>query len=159
LALTSYPTGGRAVLAAAIVAVLVVLAAIDIERRIVPNRIVLPATAIVLVAHIGLAPHRSAEFLIAAVGAALVFAVPSLIRRSLIGMGDAKLAMLIGASLGWAAFGALALAFLSLWPVAVAMLIRRGLAARKATLPFAPFLAFGALVVIVAPAFLGVAGV
>ena len=38
-----------AVVAAFFCAVLVVISAIDLERRIIPNRIVLPATAIVLV--------------------------------------------------------------------------------------------------------------
>ena len=61
IAFASYPTGARSALAAFFAAVLVVLSAIDLERRIIPNRIVLPATVIVLIAHIAITPGRTAR--------------------------------------------------------------------------------------------------
>jgi prepilin signal peptidase PulO-like enzyme (type II secretory pathway) len=138
-----------AVIAAFMAAVLVVLAAVDLERRIIPNRIVLPATAIVLIARIAFFPGRSGEFLIAALAAGAAFLIPNLISRSLIGMGDVKLALLLGAGLGLRVVGALLIAYLSIFPLALATVARGGFAARKRTLPFGPFLALGALVMLI----------
>ena len=56
----------RALVAAFAAAALVVLSAIDIERGIIPNRIVLPAAAIVLVAQIALFPGHALEWALAA---------------------------------------------------------------------------------------------
>jgi leader peptidase (prepilin peptidase)/N-methyltransferase len=153
LAFTAYPPGPDAVLAALLCPVLVVVAAIDVERRVIPNIIVLPAATLVLVAHVALFPNSSSEYVLAALGAAAAFLVPNLISRSLMGMGDVKLALLLGAALGASVVGAITLAFLSLFPFALAVLIRGGLKARKATLPFGPFLVFGALVVLIVPRF------
>jgi leader peptidase (prepilin peptidase)/N-methyltransferase len=75
--------------------------------------------------------------------------IPNLINRSLMGMGDVKLAVLLGAGLGWGVVGAVTVAFLSMFPVALGTLIRGGLAARKTTLPFGPFLALGGLVILI----------
>jgi leader peptidase (prepilin peptidase) / N-methyltransferase len=57
-----------------------------------------------------------------------------------------KLAFLLGAGLGWAVAGAAIVAMLSTFVVSVLILARRGLAARKDTFPFGPFLVLGALV-------------
>jgi leader peptidase (prepilin peptidase)/N-methyltransferase len=138
----------RALVAGPFAAVLVVLAAIDLERRIIPNRIVLPAAATVLVAQIALFPGQGFEYLLAALLTALVMMIPQLIGRNWMGMGDVKLALLLGAALGWAVLGALFIAFLCVFPVAVALLIRYGGTARKMTIPFGPFLCLGALIVL-----------
>jgi prepilin signal peptidase PulO-like enzyme (type II secretory pathway) len=138
----------RAAVAAFVGTVLVVLSAIDIERGIVPNRIVLPATGIVLVAQIALFPDRAPEWALAALLAALVLTIPHVFRRSWMGMGDVKLVMLIGAALGWGVLGAVLIAFLCVFPVALLVLVRHGMAARKATIPFGPFLSLGALIVL-----------
>jgi leader peptidase (prepilin peptidase)/N-methyltransferase len=61
-------------------------------------------------------------------------------------MGDVKLAFLLGAGLGWHVFGGLVWAMIAVFVMSVAILARRGLAARKDTVPFGPFLAFGAMV-------------
>ena len=63
-------------------------------------------------------------------------------------MGDVKLMLLIGAALGWSVAGALLLAFACVFPVALAIVIRGGAAARKTSLPFGPFLALGALIML-----------
>ncbi|HWF51595.1 MAG TPA: A24 family peptidase [Solirubrobacteraceae bacterium] len=151
LTFASYPFGAGAVIAALMATVLVILTVTDLERRVIPNRIVLPAAAIVLVARVAFFPDRALEFIVAALGVAFVFLIPSLINRSLMGMGDVKLMLLLGAGLGWSVAGALALAFLSLFPVALAVVIRGGLSARKTTLPFGPFLAFGGIFVLLVP--------
>jgi leader peptidase (prepilin peptidase) / N-methyltransferase len=141
----------HALVAALTGATLVVISAIDIERGIIPNRIVLPAAAIVLVAQIALFPERSGEWALAAILAALFFLIPNVLSRKLMGMGDVKLALLLGAALGWQVVGAVALAFLCVFPVALFALARGGLAARKTTIPFGPFLSLGALIMLFVP--------
>jgi leader peptidase (prepilin peptidase)/N-methyltransferase len=151
LAFTSYPLGAGAIIAAFVAVILVVLAAIDIERRIIPNRIVLPAAAIVVAARVAEYPHRGLEFLVAPLAAALFLLLPNLLRGSAIGMGDVKLGLLLGAALGWGVVDALLVAFLCAAPVSAAILIRGGASARKTKIPLGPFLAVGALVILIVP--------
>lgn len=157
-ALIASPAGAGGAIAALLAAVVVVLAAIDLDHRIVPNRIVLPAAAVVLLARIVFFPDHALEFVLAGLGAAAFFFIPNLIARSLMGMGDVKLALLLGAGLGSSVVGAISVAFLGFFPVAVWMLIRGGLGARRKTLPFAPFLALGTLVILLLPYITGVSG-
>jgi leader peptidase (prepilin peptidase)/N-methyltransferase len=132
-------------------AVVVVLATVDLRQRIIPNRIVLPATAITLLLRASLLPTHALHFLAASSVAGAAMLGLNLLTRSGVGMGDVKFALLIGATLGWAAAAAIVLAFLALFPVALATLVRGGMAARKTWLPFGPFLAFGMLVVLLGP--------
>jgi leader peptidase (prepilin peptidase)/N-methyltransferase len=153
-----YGATGKGAIAAFMAVVLVTLSATDLERRIIPNRVVLPATVVVLIGSLAVAPTHTQNHVLAALAAGLAFVIPSLISRSAVGMGDAKLAAFLGAGLGWGAFGAIALAFFSVFPFALAALVRGGLSARKSTLPFGPFLAFGALVIVIVPRLVGVGG-
>jgi len=137
-----------ALVAAFFCAVLVVISAIDIERRIIPNRIVLPATGVVLVAQTLL--HPSLEWILASFLAALFLFLPALIYPAGMGMGDIKLALLLGAMLGRDVGVALMIGLLSAFVPAVFLLATRGKAARKIALPFGPFLAFGGLVALFA---------
>jgi leader peptidase (prepilin peptidase) / N-methyltransferase len=149
LAAASFVTfgwGAEAVVAACFAMVVLVLAAIDLEHRIIPNRIVIPATAMILVAQIALNPDRALEYIAAALGAALFLLVPQLIYPAGLGMGDVKLALLLGAGLGFAVVPAFVVGLLAAFVASVVILVRGGLAARKTALPVAPFLAFGALV-------------
>jgi leader peptidase (prepilin peptidase) / N-methyltransferase len=150
LAFASFPFD-RAVVASFLAGVLVVLSAIDIQRGIIPNRIVLPATGVVLLAQIALFPDRALDWTLAAILAAVVLVLPYLLKRSWMGMGDVKLALLLGAGLGWGVFSAVLVAFLCVFPVALLVLIRGGMAARKMTIPFGPFLSLGALIILFAP--------
>ena len=129
-------------------AVLVVLAATDLKERLIPNRIVVPAAAVVLVAQLAFHSDRAAEWIISALAAALFLFIPAVIKSGAIGMGDVKLALLLGAALGYAVLPALTVGFLVMMPVAIYMLVREGAAARKKYLPLGPFLAFGAVVVL-----------
>jgi leader peptidase (prepilin peptidase) / N-methyltransferase len=158
LAFTSYSKLSDSLIAACMAVVLVVLAATDLERRIIPNRIVLPATAVLLVARIATSSGRTSEFLIATFGAGVAFLLPNLVNRAAMGMGDVKLSAFLGAGLGWGVIGAVAVAFISIFPFAIGTLIRGGLAARKSTLPFGPFLALGALVILIVPRLVGLGG-
>lgn len=151
VAFACYSTLAQSMLAAFIAATLVILAAIDLERRVIPNVIVLPATAIVLVSHIAIAPGRAVELVVAPIAAGLFLFLPNLLNPSAIGMGDVKLALLLGASFGWGVIGAVLIGLLVTVPVALAMLIKHGRSARKSTLPLGPFLAFGGLVILIVP--------
>jgi leader peptidase (prepilin peptidase) / N-methyltransferase len=137
-----------AVVAAFFCAVLVVISAIDIERRIVPNRIVLPATVVVLIAQTLL--HPSVEWVLAAFCAALFLFLPALIYPAGLGMGDVKLALLLGAMLGRNVAVALAVGLLAAFLPSLVLLVAKGSAARKIALPFAPFLALGGIVALFA---------
>ena len=141
-----YGFGGRGAIAAFFAVVLVLVAAIDFERRIIPNRIVLPAIAIVLFAQIALYPGQWLEWILAAVGTGLFFLLPLLVYPSGMGVGDVKLGVLLGAALGKAVMGALFVGLAAGFVVAVFILVRKGGAGRKTAIPFGPFLAFGALV-------------
>jgi leader peptidase (prepilin peptidase)/N-methyltransferase len=132
--------------ASSFAAVLVLLAAIDLERRIIPNRIVLPAAGLILATQIALSPGDAVAFLGGSLGAALFLLVPLLIYPAGMGMGDVKLALLIGAGLGFAVVPALFIGMTAASVAAVVILVRGGLSARKTAIPFGPFLAFGALV-------------
>jgi leader peptidase (prepilin peptidase)/N-methyltransferase len=134
----------EAALAAGFCAVLVVLSVIDANERIVPNRIVVPAAAAALLAHTAIDPSLAwlAWALIAAGGLFLVV----LAYPKGLGMGDVKLALLLGAVLGSAVTVALMLGlFAALVPAAV-LVSRHGASARKMGVPLVPFLSFGAIV-------------
>jgi len=139
--------GARGLLDAAVCAVLVVLAVIDLERRIIPNAIVLPAAFLTLVAHVAIAPSKWLWYLGAAVGAGLFFLVLFLVFRDGLGMGDVKLAVLIGAALGSHVLTGLVFGSLAGAVVALYLLGTKGAAARKMTIAFGPYLAAGAILV------------
>jgi leader peptidase (prepilin peptidase)/N-methyltransferase len=146
-----HPLGAGAALAGFMAAVLVVVSATDIERRIIPNVVVLPAAALILLGHVATSPQASLQYLLAGLCAAAVFTIPNLIGRSWMGMGDVKLILLLGVGLGSGVLGALTIAFLSVFPFALAALVRGGAAARSSTLPFGPFLALGGLILLLVP--------
>jgi leader peptidase (prepilin peptidase)/N-methyltransferase len=130
-------------LAAAFCCVLVALSAIDVEHRIVPNRIVLPSAAVALVAHTLIEP--SAEWLLAALGASTFLLVAALAYPRGMGMGDVKLALLLGAVLGRNVAVALMIGMVAALVPALVVALRGG-SVRKLAVPFVPFLAFGSVV-------------
>ncbi len=129
-------------------AALVAVSVIDLERRIIPNRIVLPAAAVVLAAQTLLFP--SPEWALAAFGAALFLFLAALAYPAGMGMGDVKLALLLGAMLGRTVPVAMMIAMIAALVPAIVLLIRHGSAARKMGIPFGPFLAFGGIVALFA---------
>jgi leader peptidase (prepilin peptidase)/N-methyltransferase len=139
---------GRAVVSAFFAAVLVVLTATDLERRVIPNVIVLPATALVLLAQIVLFPDRTLEWILASLLAALFLFLPLLVFPTGMGMGDVKLAALMGAALGKSVAGAIFVGIVTAALYSISILVREGMQARKKTIPYGPFLAFGGLLVL-----------
>jgi prepilin signal peptidase PulO-like enzyme (type II secretory pathway) len=111
---------------------------------------VVPATAVVLVWQLVFGFARLPEWIGAAVGAAALLALPSVFRRGAVGMGDVKLAALLGLALGAQVFDALLLGFLATGPVTLALIAKRRQSVRGVTLPLGPFLGLGAAVVLLA---------
>lgn len=126
-----------------------VLAAVtltDLERRIIPNRIL--AVAAVLALAIGAAsdPGGLSERLIAATAAGGLLLVAALAYPRGMGLGDVKLAAVMGLFLGRAVAPAILAALLAGSLAGLAMIAREGAAARKRAIPFGPFLALGGVV-------------
>jgi leader peptidase (prepilin peptidase)/N-methyltransferase len=129
-------------------AALVVVTATDIERRIVPNTVVLPAAAAVLV--LDTVWHPSPQWAIGAVGLAGLLFLAALAYPGGMGMGDVKLALLIGALLGRTTPVAFMLTLLLAIVPSLVLFARHGKGARKLAIPFAPFLAAGAVITLFA---------
>jgi leader peptidase (prepilin peptidase)/N-methyltransferase len=125
-------------------AALVTISATDIERRIVPNRVVLPATLVVLALMLVWRP--SIEWPVAGFGAALFLFIAALAYPRGMGMGDVKLALLLGVAVGRAVPVALMVGMVSALVPSALLFARHGAAARKMAIPFAPFLALGGVV-------------
>jgi leader peptidase (prepilin peptidase) / N-methyltransferase len=127
---------------------LVAISVTDLERRIIPNRIVLPATGVVLLAQTALSP--SPEWALGALGASLFLFLAALAYPAGMGMGDVKLALLLGAMLGRTVPAAMMIAMVAALVPAAVLLARHGSAARKMGIPFGPFLALGGVVTLFA---------
>jgi leader peptidase (prepilin peptidase)/N-methyltransferase len=118
----------------------------DLEQRIIPNRILL-ASALIGIAIAAVAdPSSLPERAIAAAAAGGLLLVTALVYPSGMGMGDVKLAALMGLYLGAAVAPALLVGFLAGALVGLVMVAREGVSARKKGVPFGPFLALGGLV-------------
>ena len=146
--LLRYGLSARGFVDAFVAAVLVVLAAIDLRHRILPNVIVLPAAALTYVAQLAFFPSHALEWTIAAVGCALFFLVTLLAYPAGLGMGDVKLGLLLGAALGKTVVAALFVGLFGAGLFGVVLVISQGAEARKKAIPLGPFLAAGALVLL-----------
>ena len=132
------------------VAVLIAIAGIDLEHRIVPNRIVAPAAVWALAAAALVASDELPELALAGVAAFLFLLIAALAYPAGMGMGDVKLAGTMGLYLGVAVAPALLAAFAVGALVGVGIMAREGAGGRKKGVPFAPFLALGGLVGVLA---------
>lgn len=138
---------GRGFVGAVLCPVLVLLAAIDLEHRLLPTDIIAPAS---LATGLIIAIASPSKFLVPhlAAGAALgfFFLAFALIFRGSLGIGDARLGFLLGLALGSRTFAGAILAFAGLLIAALTVLVRQGLSARKQALAFGPYLAIGGIV-------------
>ena len=139
---------GSALVGAFFCLTLVAVSATDLEHRIIPNRIVVPAGLIVLAANTAL--HPSPRWAIAALGASGFLLVAALAYPAGMGMGDVKLAFLMGAALGSAVAPAMFIGMVSALVPGIYLIARHGKAARKMGVPFGPFLALGSAVALFA---------
>ena len=136
---------GHALVGAVFCPALVLLAAIDLKHRLLPNTIVLPATLVVGLLVAASAPGDFLAHLLAGLAlGGFFFAFAAFFPGSL-GMGDAKLGFLLGIALGAETLGATLIAFAGLLVAALYVLASRGVSARKDAIPFGPFLALGGI--------------
>ena len=130
------------------VALLVAVAGIDLEHRIIPNRLVLRAALFGLAANALVRPDQLPELALAGGLAFLSLLTAALAYPAGMGMGDVKLAGVMGLYLGPSVAVALLVAFLAGSLFGVAKIAREGPAARKSAIPFGPFLALGGLIAV-----------
>jgi leader peptidase (prepilin peptidase)/N-methyltransferase len=137
----------RAALGVVLVTVLVAVTFIDLDHRKIPNVITGPAAVLAVVLGLALDPSFVPEQLIAGLAAALFFFIPAALRPGGMGMGDVKLAGVMGLYLGRAVAPAV-LAGLVLGVLVGGLIMARvGVSAgRRTKVPFGPFLAIGGVV-------------
>jgi leader peptidase (prepilin peptidase)/N-methyltransferase len=140
----AFGLSAQAAVAAFFCCVLVAVSAIDVAHRIIPNKIVVPAAAIVLFANSALTP--SPQWAIGALAASGFLFAAALAYPAGMGMGDVKLALLMGAALGKTVPVALMAGMLAAMVPGIYLFARHGKAARKMGVPFGPFLALGSVV-------------
>lgn len=137
-----------------IVSVLIVITVTDLRWGIIPDNIVLPASLVVFVYQIVLNFFLTPDYrlfifnLAAALGIGLFFLLLILVTKGKgMGGGDLKLSIFIGLALGWPlAILAIFLGFLT-GAIGSVMLLILGKKGLKSSIPFGPFLALGALLV------------
>lgn len=135
------------VLGIVLILLVVPAALIDLEFRIIPNRITGLGAVLALVLGTALDPSGEPARLIAGAGAGGFLLLAALAYPGGMGMGDVKLAGMMGLFLGAAVAPAIAVALISGVLVGAVIISREGSAdGRKTAVPFGPFLALGALV-------------
>jgi leader peptidase (prepilin peptidase) / N-methyltransferase len=128
------------------VSVLAAITLTDLERRVIPNAILLVGSILGLGIVIATDPASLPERGIAALGAGAFLLLFALIYPRGMGMGDVKLAAVMGLFLGASVVPALAVGILLGALVGFGAMLRHGPAARKHAIPFGPFLAVGGVV-------------
>jgi leader peptidase (prepilin peptidase)/N-methyltransferase len=140
--------GDAAELALGLVFVTMLLAVTltDLERRIIPNKILLVAAIVAVAIVAPTDPASLPERAIAAFAAGGLLLAAALAYPRGMGLGDVKLAATMGLFLGRDVGPAILVALLAGSLVGLAMIARDGAAARKRAIPFGPFLALGGVV-------------
>jgi leader peptidase (prepilin peptidase)/N-methyltransferase len=135
------------VLGLLLVGVLVPVALIDFDRRIIPNKIMLPAAVAAVAVGLLLAPAQLPEQLVAGAAAGGFLLLFALAYPKGMGMGDVKLAAVLGLYLGRSVAVALLSGVLAGAVVGALVIARVGVSqGRKTAVPFGPFLAIGGVV-------------
>jgi leader peptidase (prepilin peptidase)/N-methyltransferase len=134
------------VLGLVFVATLAAITLTDLELRLIPNKILLVSAVAGVALAAGLDPSSLPERAIAAAAAGgFLFAIAFAYPRGM-GMGDVKLAAVMGLYLGRSVAPALLIGFAAGSVFGLAMIARHGAAARKQAVPFGPFLALGGVI-------------
>jgi leader peptidase (prepilin peptidase)/N-methyltransferase len=148
--LTHHTAAGLA-LSVSLILIVVPAAMIDLEHRIIPNSITALGAVLALALGLALDPAGEPERLIAGVGAGGFFLLAALAYPGGMGMGDVKLAGVMGLFLGVDVAPALLIALVAGVTLGVVVIYRNGAqAGRKTAVPFGPFLALGALLAVFA---------
>jgi leader peptidase (prepilin peptidase) / N-methyltransferase len=134
-----------AVLDVSLVALLGVVTVRDLRTRLIPDSALAASLAVVLPVCLLSDPDGIPVRIAAGLAAAGFLLAAALIRPDGMGLGDVKLAGVLGVYLGPAVAEAMLVAFAAGSVAGLALLVRHGWSARGRTIPFAPFLAIGAL--------------
>lgn len=137
---------GELILALVLAATLAAVTLTDLERRIIPNRVLAAAAILGIAITVGSDPGSLPERGISALGAGGVLFAAALAYPKGMGLGDVKLAAVMGLFLGIAVIPAMLMALAAGSLVGVAIIVREGASARKRAIPFGPFLALGGIV-------------
>ncbi|HYH54913.1 MAG TPA: prepilin peptidase [Solirubrobacterales bacterium] len=137
---------GEIALGLVFVTMLLAITLTDLERRIIPNKILLVAVLLGLAIAAATDPTSLPERGIAALAAGGLLFLTALAYPRGMGFGDVKLAAVMGFFLGRNVAPAILVALLAGSIVGLAMIARQGAAARKTAIPFGPFLALGGVV-------------
>ena len=124
--------------------VLVVITRTDLETRLIPDKVILPAAVVVLA--LRTIDDPSLEWILSALVAGLVLFVIVLIYPRGLGMGDVKLTGFLGAGLGVNVIVAMFVGFFAAFVPAAVLFVRHGKDARKESIPLGPFLALGGVI-------------
>jgi len=131
----------------AFVILLVPVTLIDLDHRIIPNALMLVGTVVSVALILLTDPGALTEHLIAAAAAGGFLLIAALAYPSGMGMGDVKLAAVMGLFLGRAVVPAIFVALVAGTVVGAIVIARYGAKeGRKKGIPFGPWLAFGSLV-------------
>jgi leader peptidase (prepilin peptidase)/N-methyltransferase len=131
----------------ALVTLLVPVTLIDLEHRIIPNKLTGPFALLALALGVALDPGSVPEQLVAGAAAGGFFFLAAVAHPKGMGMGDVKLAGVLGLFLGRAVAPAVMIALVSGVVVGMAIIARKGATeGRRTAVPFGPFLALGAIV-------------
>ena len=134
-----------------LVTALVPITLVDLDRRLIPNRITLPATVAAVAAAVILDASFVPEQAIAGAAAGGFFLLAAVLYPRGMGMGDVKLAGMLGVFLGRAVAPAVLVALVGGVLVGALIIVRKGaVEGRKTAVPFGPFLALGAVVALFA---------
>jgi leader peptidase (prepilin peptidase)/N-methyltransferase len=137
-----------ALLDVSLVALLGVVTLSDLRTRLVPDGALLASLAVAIPVCLLSDPGGVPGRLLAGLCAGSFLLVAALIRPDGMGLGDVKLAAVLGFYLGVGVIEAMIVAFAAGSVAGLVLLARHGWKARSRTIPFAPFLALGALVAI-----------
>jgi leader peptidase (prepilin peptidase) / N-methyltransferase len=150
-AVLAHSSAAGIALSVALILIVVPAAVIDLEHRIIPNRITALGAVLALVIGLALDPSGEPGRLIAGAAAGGFLLLAALAYPGGMGMGDVKLAAVMGLFLGSAVAPAILIALLSGVLVGAVVIARKGAGeGRKTAIPFGPFLALGALVAVFA---------
>lgn len=134
-----------------LILLLVPIALIDLEHRIIPNKLTALGALLAVAFGTALDPHGEGARLIAGAAAGGALLLVALAYPRGMGMGDVKLAGVMGLFLGAAVAPAMLVALLAGSLYGAVLAARAGTrAARKSAVPFGPFLALGSLVAVFA---------
>jgi leader peptidase (prepilin peptidase)/N-methyltransferase len=150
-AVLAHDTVAGIALSIALILIVVPAALIDLEHRIIPNRLTALGAVLAIVLGTALDPTGELERLIAGIAAGGFLLLAALAYPGGMGMGDVKLAGVMGLFLGRAVAPAILIALLAGVLVGAVIIARKGAhEGRKTAVPFGPFLALGAIVAVYA---------